>query len=445
MNRDVPAPEVERLVQTTLTQEVEATTGQFRQAELSQANISLESALSGNAKMLEPISQLAANAKVALIRTLLTQLEIEHIQAIVEFGLREIGDRHHPEVSSALANHNTRLLLKKDYSYQDRGLSHPTQYYVYLRRRKPKLDRYIGALFYIPQGCTLAYRLDAEGRIIFNSPHNVFQLQDSTNPAIVQIVRLVCLEPPPADYTFDKQQNDTPEIYLRLEYLDPQTYQSVIQELYPFPHCMYEGGKLDRYRWEVSMVLSTPLSLAEQSTQPFGAELLPPVSSVPMFEPSFNLAENLSEAIIAQPTRQVLELPPKLLTFYLSNRRDSDVILKRMHLWVAWSEKAMPQSKWIVIQDGSIYTLMNAHFKRRILKFSVDQAAITLEHSLPVLMKWFHELGLAVSQAQNQSQYSATQLKLARSLFVDMSLPQSDPLVFLKKLFGSKFSKTLPD
>ncbi len=444
MNRHVPAPEVERLVPTTLKQEVEAITGQFRQVELSQADRFLGDALSGSAKMLEPISQLEANAKVALIRALLTQLEPEHIQAIVEFGLREIGDRHHPEVLSALVNHNTRLLLKKDYSYQDRGLSHPTQYYVYLRRRKPKLDRYIGALFYIPQGCTLSYRLDAEGRIIFNSPHNVFQLQDSTNPAIVQTVRLVCLEPPPADYTFDKQQNDTPEIYLRLDYLDPKTYQSVTQESYPFPNCMYEGGKLDRYRWEVSMVLSTPLSLAEQSTQPLDANL-PPLILAPTFEPSFNLAGNLSEAIIAQPTRQVLELPPKLLTFYLSNRRDSDVILKRMHLWVAWSEKAMPQSKWTVIQDGSIYTLMNARFKRRILKFSLDQAYITLEHSLPVLMKWFHELGLAVSQAQSQSQYSATQLKLARSLFVDMSLPQSDPLVFLKKLFGSKFSKTLSD
>jgi len=444
MNRHVPAPEVERLVPTTLKQEVEAITGQFRQVELSQADRFLGDALSGSAKMLEPISQLEANAKVALIRALLTQLEPEHIQAIVEFGLREIGDRHHPEVLSALVNHNTRLLLKKDYSYQDRGLSHPTQYYVYLRRRKPKLDRYIGALFYIPQGCTLSYRLDAEGRIIFNSPHNVFQLQDSTNPAIVQTVRLVCLEPPPADYTFDKQQNDTPEIYLRLDYLDPKTYQSVTQESYPFPNCMYEGGKLDRYRWEVSMVLSTPLSLAEQSTQPLDANL-PPLILAPTFEPSFNLAGNLSEAIIAQPTRQVLELPPKLLTFYLSNRRDSDVILKRMHLWVAWSEKAMPQSKWTVIQDGSIYTLMNARFKRRILKFSLDQAYITLEHSLPVLMKWFHELGLAVSQAQGQSQYSATQLKLARSLFVDMSLPQSDPLVFLKKLFGSKFSKTLSD
>ncbi len=281
MNLNVPAPEFERSVQPTLTKVVEATTISFRQAALPKADAPLESGLACDTEVFDQSSRLKAETKVALIRTLLTQLDAEHIQAIVEFGLREIGDRHRPSTSSAEVSHNTRLLLKKDYSYQDRGLSHPTQYYVYLRRRKPKLDSYIGALFYIPQGCTLSYFLDIDGQIIFNPLHNIFQLQDCTNPAIVQVVRLVCLKPPPPAYTFNKQQNDTPEIYLHLEYLDPKTYQPITKEAYPFPNCMYERGKLDRYRWEVSMVLSVPpVSVDEPITQPSVATLLPPVNSV---------------------------------------------------------------------------------------------------------------------------------------------------------------------
>ena len=104
----------------------------------------------------------------------------------------------------------------------------------------------------------------------------------------------------------------------------------------------------------------------------------------------------------------------------------------------------MPQSKWEVIKDAGGYTLMNARFKRRILRFSPDLSAVMLEHSLPVLMKWFHDLSLAVSQAQNQRQYSAVQLKLAHTLFIEMSLPQTDPFIALKKLFGVEFSKTPP-
>jgi hypothetical protein len=88
---------------------------------------------------------------------------------------------------------------------------------------------------------------------------------------------------------------------------------------------------------------------------------------------------------------------------------------------------------------------MNAHFKRRILRFSGDRAAIAFENSLPVLVRWFHDLSLAVSQSPNQRQYSAAQLQLAHSLFVEMSLPQTDPVVVLKKLFGVEFSKALPD
>ncbi len=101
----------------------------------------------------------------------------------------------------------------------------------------------------------------------------------------------------------------------------------------------------------------------------------------------------------------------------------------------------MPQSRWELVQNGTVYTLMNARFQRRILRFSAEQSAIMLENSLPVLVKWFHDLSLSVSQAQNQRQYSTAQLKLAHSLFVDMNLPQKDPIAVLRKLFGIEFTK----
>ncbi|PSB28382.1 hypothetical protein [Stenomitos frigidus] len=478
MSRDVPVPEINGgLVQSIPQPDVKALTEPFSQAKLFEADSALADDLAAADSVLDHVSQLKAKAKVALIRRLLTQLEADHIQTILEFGLREIGDRHRRGVSSE--NHNTRLLLKKDYSYQDRGLNEPTQYYVYLRRRKPKLDRYIGTLFYVPQGCALDYFLDVEGRMVFKPPHNVFQLQDSTNPAVNQVVRLICLEPPPADYTFDKQQNDTPDIHLQLEYLDPKTHQPIAKQSYPFPACMHEGGRLDRYRWEVTPLMLAPdtsvlhepldrLSILEPLTtegllvaSPTRAELshlLPGDAATRLDE--FNQgtiatqaawvdvkpAVSPPELVTPQTTRRVLELPmTRWLTFYLSNDRDSDALLTRMRLWATWSEKAMPQSRWEMVQDGTTYTLMNAHFKRRILRFSSDQTAVAFENSLPVLVRWFHDLGLAVSQAQNQRQYSAAQLQLAHTLFVDMSLPQTDPLVVLKKLFGIEFSKTLPD
>ncbi|MBD2020181.1 hypothetical protein H6F43_08275 [Leptolyngbya sp. FACHB-36] len=422
----------------------------FRDAP-SEADAALEDS-ECRADLLDQAIQLQPKAKVALIRKLISQLETESIQTVLEFGLREIGDRHRRSTPSATVSHNTRLLLKKDYSYHARGLSEPTQYYVYLRRRKPKLDRYIGTLFYIPQGCVLSYFLDAEGRIIFNPPHNVFQLRDSTNSAVVQIVRLICLEPPPPDYTFTKQQNDTPAIHLHLEYLDPKTYQPIAKQTYPFPVCMYEGGRLDRYRWEVSTValppeqsLSRPHLVQTSVAEPLlDTAALPPVSSTDCSPPDRGLPTPPNQ--VAQPTRRILELPATTgLTFYLSDRTSSDAILKRMRLWVAWSEKAMPRSRWEIVQDGAIYTLLNARFKRRILKFSSDRASVTLEHPLPVLMKWFHDLSLAVSQAPNQKPYSAAQLKLAHNLFVDTSLTQEDPLVALKQLFGVDFSKTSND
>jgi hypothetical protein len=436
----------------------------------------------------EQASQLDSSVKAALIRRLITQLKADQIQAILEFGQQEIAERQHPTtVSPVSENRTTCLLLKKDYTYQDRGLSEPTQYYVYLRRRKPKLDRYIGTLFYVPKGCTLSYSPDVEGRIFFNPPHNVFQLKDFKNPSVLQVVRLICLEPPPADYTFAKQQDDVPEINLRLEYLHPKTFQSLVEESYPFPLCMYEGGKLDRYRWEVSTaVLSETLSAVEtidrqldaieQSQQPASLQFFAPppptakpspsspsdskqpvvvatsnqarftstlASIPPSIPPSVevDIPSQDKRDIPAKLPRRIIELPPKSSTFYLADPSDMVAILERVHLWISWSEKAMPQAKWELVQDGAVSNLRNASFKRKILSFSQDKATVTLENSLPVLVKWFQDLGLAVSQAQNQRHYSSAQLKLARSLFVEMSLPQDNPFTVLKKLFGVKFSK----
>lgn len=417
MSRVSPSNENKGPIQAKLKQKGEADL--FRQV----APAETDRVLADDDALLTQVSQLPAKAKSVLVRKLITQLETSQIQAILEFGLHEIGDRDRQGISSPAVSHNTRLVLKKDYSYQERGLSEPTQYYVYLRRRKPKLDRYIGALFYIPVGCTLSYFLDAKERLIFNPPHNIFQLRDSTDSSMTQLVRLICLEPPAADYTFSKQQNDTPEICLSLEYLDSKTYQSQLKQTYPFPACMYEGGKLDRYRWEVSVVTNIPEIAAS----------LEPTLQGDVIE----LPETL-----ATPARQILELPnSKPLTFYLSDLKDADAILKRLRLWVTWSEKAMPQSRWEIVQENSVYMLMNAHFKRRILSFFLQPGAIALENSLPVLVKWFHDLSLAVSQTQTQRQYSDTQLKLAYSLLIDMSLPQKEPLVVLNKLFGIEFSK----
>lgn len=224
---------------------------QMMQASMSSGS---EIASTGHAaphSILKQLVELHPDLRDRLFHQLLTHLETDQIQALVELGLQELGDRRR---RTALSTPQTHLLLKKDYSYRERGLQEPTQYYVYLRRRKPKLDRYIGALFYIPQGCTLSYSQDDNGRILFHSPR-CFQLRDSRNPAVIKIVRLIALEPPSSEYTFDKQQNDTPNIILHLEYLEPATHQLLSHEEYPFPLCMYEKGTLDRYRWEVSPVL----------------------------------------------------------------------------------------------------------------------------------------------------------------------------------------------
>lgn len=457
MDRKVPAPVVdERLAQSILEHKAETAISLLRQMERSssaerpEAAIALETdRVTHHTTLLEQVSQLDVDVKVALIRRLITHLELEQIQSILEFGQREIAERQRKSAAASV-DRQTRLLLKKDYSYQSRGLNEPNQYYVYLRRRKPKLDRYIGTLFYIPQGCTLSYSLDADGRIIFESPHNVFLLKDFKNAAVTKVVRLIGLEPPPAGYTFTKQQNDNPEIYLRVQYLNPNTYQTLSEESYAFPFCMYEGGQLDRYRWDVS-TLTIPSEIEEAAVQEeepsFSMQLATSAVKPMAIEPASaktknDIAANDSVRNAAK-SRRVIELPAtKSATFYLANRCDSALILERMRLWVVWSEKAMPQSRWELVQDGTVYMLRNTSFKRHILKFSLDRASVSLENSLPVLMRWFHDLGLAISQSQSQKQFSPAQLKLAHSLFVDMSLPQNDPLVVLKKLFGTEFSKT---
>lgn len=414
MDRKAPAPvDDERLAQAILGQPNEAASAPFHQAQPPESiDPVVNSFVEQHSELFAQIEQLQVEAKVALICKLMSNLDAHQIQAILEFGQREVRA---PRSRAAVKDsRQTRLLLKKDYTYQERGLSQPTQYYVYLRRRKPKLDRYIGTLFYVPQGCTLSYQLDAEGRILFDSSQNVFQLQDAKDESQVRVVRLLGLDPPPPDYTFTKQQNDHPQIHLRLEYLDPKTHRPVVEKSLLFPFCMHEGGELDRYRWDVRVI--------------------PPVE--------YN--EPAHPAPATHSSRRVLELPNPSATFFLTNRNDTTLVVERMQQWVNWSEKAMPQSRWAINNDGNTYALINASFKRSILSFSIDQASVTLQSSLPVITAWFHDLGLAVSQAQNQGQYTASQLKLAHTLFVDMSLPQTDPLVILKHLFGVQFSKTAP-
>lgn len=385
-------------------------------------------------------TQLSPSNKLLLIRQLITQLNSSQVQTIVEFGQKVLTEPDH--YKTALTTHReTCLILKKDYTYQERGLSEPTQYYVYLRRRKPKLDRYIGTLFYLPQGCALSYISDAEGRILFQPPHNVFQLTDAKDASISQIIRLVGLEPPPADYTFTKQQVDTPQITLQVEYLEPVAWRISERRSLPFPSCMHEGGKLDRYRWDVSvlqplmptdLIPSPPVSI-EAASQP------EPIA------PQITVEARRDTPLAPTKSPQVLQLPSTKSTYYLVQPAAIEQVLERMRLWVSWSEKAMPQSRWTITQTGTTQTLMNANFKRSILTVTTDPATIALNGSLPVVIKWFHDLSLAVSQSQSQHRYSFAQLKLAHNLFVEMSLPQQDPVLLLNKLFDTEFTQIGPN
>jgi hypothetical protein len=393
---------------------------------------------SQHAGLINQVSRLAVADQLALIQSLLAQLDVEQVQTVLEYGITELKKRD--LATKATPSHQTRLLLKKDYSYQDRGLAEPTQYYVYLRRRKPKLDRYIGALFYVPRGCLLAYGVDEHERIVFNVPHLVFQLVDATNPSAVQWVRLLYLTPPPPEYTFTKQQNDAPTIHLHVEYLDPSTGQPLMQKAYPFPACMYEGGPLDRYRWEVSTVPVAQSVTLNSREAAFPTAAQSPPSPPPSPRRAAVAPPAPEQQAASPPPRRILELPTaKPARFCLANPNDAPLVLKRLQLWVSWSQKATPVSHWELVQDATGYLLMNAHFKRRILRFSAQEGAIALEQSFPVMSKWFHDLALAVSQTQHQRQYSAAQLKLAQQALVSMSLPDSMPVEVLKQLFGVDF------
>lgn len=384
----------------------------------------LKRILQDHSALVAQLASLSSKEKVALMHHWMAQLDSEQLQALIASGQQQLSVLESPPPVQS----QTRLLLKKDYTYQQQGLSRPTQYYVYLRRRKPKLDRYIGTLFYVPEGCTLSYKVDAKGRVLFYPPHNLFQLKDTQNPTDVRLVRLLFLEPPPPDYTFTKQQNDSPQIHLHLEYLDPHTHQVLSQERYPFPFCMYEGGQLDRYRWEVSVV-SSLTSGAETS---FSGSAL----------------ENSSSRLAADAPHRVLTDSKQLTQFFLANPEQAPLILERMRLWVSWSDRAMPQSHWKIVQPeqtdpiNQTYRLIHSDSKRTILSCRLDQATVRFHHSLPVVMQWFQALGLAVSESQDQRQYTAAELKLAHSLFIDMSLSQTDPLVVLKQLFGVSFTNT---
>jgi hypothetical protein len=385
-------------------------------------------------------TQLNPPDKLLCIRQLITQLKPSQIQAIVEFGQKVLTE---PErYKTVLLNHReTCLILKKDYTYQERGLSEPTQYYVYLRRRKPKLDRYIGTLFYLSQGCALSYISDAEGRILFQPPHNVFCLTDAKDPSTTQLVRLIGLEPPPANYTFTKQQVDTPQITLQVEYLESVSMRVTERRALPFPSCMHEGGKLDRYRWDVSVF--QPLIPTELiPTPPVSIETSSNSESIP---PQMTIESNRDAPPSPTKSPQVLQLPSiKSSTYYLIDSAAIDQVVERIRLWVSWSEKAIPQAKWTITQTETTYTLMSTNFKRSILSVTTEPASVVLNGSLPIVVKWFHDLSLAVSQSQSQHRYSFAQLKLAHNLFVEMSLPQKDPVLLLNKLFDTEFAQTSP-
>ncbi len=383
-------------------------------------------------KLLYCLVQLGDSDQQLVLQQLFRQLNVKSLTAVLELGQQELSSRRNAKNTVTRPPRETALTLKKDYTYQDRGLSEPTQYYVYLRRRKPKLDRYIGTLFYVPTGCVLNYVSDGQGNLIFQPPHNVFQLTDAKNPSLTKVVRLLRLEPPPADYTFTKQQQDTPAIYLRVEFLQPLTLEVISEQCLPFPSCMHEGGVLDRYRWDVTLVSPQLQSLTTPAPELLADLVLTqPPSATPALQSTASTPKSAP----------VLNLPlTKSSTFYLKQDADVESLVERMRLWVSWSEKAMPQSRWAIAQTPGEYTLMNATFKRSILSVSLTDASVTLHGTLPVIVKWFHDLSLAVSQSQSQKRYSFNQLKLAHNLFVDMSLPQTDSLQLLKKLFGVEFS-----
>ncbi|HEY9643341.1 MAG TPA: hypothetical protein V6C57_22825, partial [Coleofasciculaceae cyanobacterium] len=365
----------------------------------------------------------------------------------------------------------TRLVLKKDYSFQKLNLAHPTQYFVYLVRRKPKLDRYIGALFYISQGFPLSYFPDADGRIVFTQPNNVFKLVDSQSLQ-TQVVRLVSVDPPPPDYTFERGQEDTPEIYLRLDYLNPVTYEPLNSECYPYPNCMYEGGELDRYRWKVEpLVLPLEVQTRLQSipsAQPLSsapgveADLVPVVQRRESLSVSSQTAQAITQltalgdnaaaastpavpAATPRPKKFILTDLPKAntATYYLADPAQGQRVLERLRLYALLSEMATPHAKWIIEQKSdkaTVYRLVNSKTKRLIVQFAADDASVTLQNSFPVIMTAFRDL--ARSASQTSQRMTREQQTLIHKLHVEMGLPHKNPLEILEKLFGVGFRNT---
>ncbi|MBI4783774.1 MAG: hypothetical protein HY785_21030 [Oscillatoriophycideae cyanobacterium NC_groundwater_1537_Pr4_S-0.65um_50_18] len=430
-----------------------------------------------HSELFEMALRLDPQAKQSLCQLLLTQLSAEQTREVIDFSRSELAAREGKgSLTRKPAERCTRLVLKKDYSFQKLNLAHPTQYFVYLVRRKPKLDRYIGALFYVPSGVSLSYFPDAEGRIVFTPPHNVFKLVDSES-AQTQVVRLASIEPPPAEYTFERGQEDVPEIYLCLDYLDPVTYEWVRSERYHYPTCMYEGGKLDRYRWKVEplelpveiqtrlqslpaiseQTLSLPVeetgllsgvqrreSLSVSSETAHTITQLTALADSAAIAPATQAPATPAVSATPRPKKFILTELPKAntATYYLADPQQSVVVLERLRIFAALSELAMPHAKWVVEErsDTAIHRLVNSKTKRLIVQFSTDETAVMLQNSFPVIMTAFRDL--ARSASQTSQRMTREQQSLTHKLHVEMGLPHKNPLEILEKLFGVTFQDT---
>lgn len=430
--------------------------------------------MSRHTELFDRVTRLDFQTKQTLCQLLLTQLSAEQAQEVIDFGKSELAARE-GKVSSTRKppERCTRLVLKKDYSFQKLNLAHPTQYFVYLVRRKPKLDRYIGALFYVPGGVPLSYFPDADGRIVFTPPNNIFKLVDSESSQ-VQVVRLVAIEPPPSGYTFERGQEDSPEIYLSLDYLDPVSYDLLRSERYHYPTCMYEGGELDRYRWKVELLV-LPLDLqprlfssgaAQLPAASTGTELLSDVQHHESLSVSAQTAQTITQltaladngAIVSstptppvpamsstpRPKKFILTELPKAntATYYLTEPQQRDEVLERLRLFAAISELAMPHAKWVIEgrSDSGIYRLANSKTKRLIVQFAAHETAVTLQNSFPVIMTAFRDLARSASQASQRM--TREQQSVMHKLHVEMGLPHKNPLEILEKLFGVTFRDT---
>ncbi len=433
---------------------------------------SLEGQISRHTDLFDRVARLDSQTKQTLCQLLLTQLSAEQTQEVIDFGKSDLAAREGKvSIARKPPERCTRLVLKKDYSFQKLNLAHPTQYFVYLVRRKPKLDRYIGALFYIPGGVPLSYFPDADGRIVFTPPNNIFRLVDSESSQ-VQVVRLVAIEPPPSSYTFERGQEDIPEISLSIDYLDPVSYDLLRSERYHYPTCMYEGGELDRYRWKVELLvlsldLQARLSASSGAVQPpaipVETELLSGVQHRESLSVSSQTAQTITQLTALADNAAIASSPPALpvpamsstprpkkfiltelpkantATYYLAESQQSDKVLERLRLFAAISELAMPHAKWVIEgrSDGGIYRLTNSKTKRLIVQYASHETAVTLQNSFPVIMTAFRDL--ARSASQTSQRMTREQQSLMHKLHVEMGLPHKNPLEILEKLFGVTF------